>query len=159
MYKSRSPSNQLASSFFVHDGSEPTLSGDETPVLQSPQYRNTYYPVTNQRPDLNIGPRDSGDFCSGYCICHFQVFNLWTQTLLFIFLRFFFLCHGQDCIVIEWLLSGLSICSGIIVNCVQPNSRQLKKSLMIKDKGQISRLTVTVIWSEIDYEMHQRVEI
>ena len=89
MYKSRSPSNQLASSFFVHDGSEPTLSGDATPVLQSPQYRNTYYPVTNQRPDLSIGPRDSGDFCSGYSVCHFQVFNLWTQTLLFIFLRFF----------------------------------------------------------------------
>ena len=66
MYKSRSPSNQLASSFFVHDGSEPTLSGDATPVLQSPQYRNTYFPVTNQRPDLSIGPRDSGDFC--YCL-------------------------------------------------------------------------------------------
>ena len=158
MYKSRSPSNQLASSFFVHDGSEPTLSGDATPVLQSPQYRNTYYPVTNQRPDLSIGPRDSGDFCSGYSVCHFQVFNLWTQTLLFIFLRFFFLCHGQDCIVIEWLLSGLSICSGTIVIFLQLNSRQLE-IINDKDKGQISRLTVTVIWSEIDFEMHQRVAI
>ena len=37
--------------------------------------------------------------------------------------------------------------------------KTIKEIINDKDKGQISRLTVTVIWSEIDYEMHQRVEI